>query len=156
MNARALASSAIAAALLWSGVALGQQPAPEERTVARLKAPTGTVLVSQRDAVVAGTKDQRLPVGTRVTTTAGAEVVIAYDNGCDVKLNENQRFTVRESNDCAALVAAVETNTAPVAAAGGRGNFGGAAALIGAGAIGAVLINRDQSSSPNAAAVSLE
>ena len=154
MNARALVSSVVAGAL-WSGIALGQQPAPEERTVARLKAPTGTVLVSQRDAVVAGTKDQRLPVGTRVTTTAGAEVVVAYDNGCDVKLNENQRFTVRESNDCAALIAAVQANTAPVAAAGG-GNFGGAAALIGAGAIGAVLINRDRSSSPNATAVSAE
>ena len=154
MNARALVSSVVAGAL-WSGLALGQQPAPEERTVARLKAPTGTVLVSQRDAVVAGAKDQRLPVGTRVTTTAGAEVVIAYDNGCDVKLTENQRFTVRESNDCAALVAAVQANTAPIAAAGAGGNFGGAAALIGTGAIGAVLINRDRRS-PNAAAVSAE
>lgn len=155
MNARALVSSVVAGAL-WSGLALGQQPAPEERTVARLKAPSGTVLVSQRDAVVAGTKDQRLPVGTRVTTTAGAEVVVAYDNGCDVKLNENQRFTVRESNDCAALIAAVQANAAVAAAAGAGGTFGGAAALIGTGVIGAVLINRDRSNNPNAAAVSVE
>lgn len=155
MNARALVSSVVAGAL-WSGLALGQQAAPEERTVARLKAPSGTVLVSQRDAVVAGTKDQRLPVGTRVTTTAGAEVVVAYDNGCDVKLNENQRFTVRESNDCAALIAAVQANAAVAAAAGAGGTFGGAAALIGTGVIGAVLINRDRSNNPNAAAVSVE
>lgn len=153
MNARALVPSVVAGALLCSGLALGQA-APEERTVARLKNPTGTVLVTQRNAVVAAAKDQRLPPGTRVTTTAGAEVTVAYDNGCDVKLNENQRFTVRESNDCAALVAAVEANTAPVAAAGGT--FGGAAALIGAGVIGAVLIDRDRSSTPNAAAVSVE
>jgi hypothetical protein len=151
MNARPLIAGATLAALLAAGLASAQQrtpdpvpgaaaataaapPAPEARTVAKLKEPTGTVLLSRGDAMVAGASEQRLPLGTRVVTTAGATVTIDFDFGCDVRLKENQRFTVREGN-CAALIAAVETITpgAALAAGGGQAVTG----LAGVGLIGA-------------------
>src|SRR5438067_10888161 len=99
MNARVL-TSCLAAASLFSiaiGTGLAQTTAPttppgaaaqrpaDTRTVARLKDVVGTVLVSQGDAMVAGVRDQRLAVGTRVVTTLGASVLIDYDKGCDVR-----------------------------------------------------------------------
>ena len=146
MKARPLIAGLMLGAVAAAGTAVAQQRAPDPvpgaapaaasstdtRTVAKLKEPTGTVLVSRGDALVAGVKEQRLPVGTRVITTAGATVTVDYDRGCDVRLKENQRFTVREG-DCAALIAAVETVTPGTAAAGG----GNVAGLVGVGLIGA-------------------
>ena len=113
-----------------------------QATVANLSAPQGTVLVSQGDAMAAGTAGQRLPANTRVVTTAGASATINYDKGCVVRLTENQRFVVQESGDCAALIAAVQNVGAGAAgatvaggagaAAGGAGAFAGSGAIIGA------------------------
>ncbi len=74
--------------------------------MARLTGLEGNVLVSQGDAMAAAANGQRLAVGTRVVTTAGAKVTINYDVGCDIALKENQRFTVR-LGECAALLAEV-------------------------------------------------
>ena len=90
MNIRRV-SMGIAVAAAGRGPALAQQ----QDTVAKLADLEGNVLVSQGDAMVAGTANgQRVAVGTRVVTTAGAKVTISYDVGCDVRLKENERFTV--------------------------------------------------------------
>jgi hypothetical protein len=73
--------------------------------VARLKDVKGNVLVSQPAGLAAGSEAWRLTEHTRVITTAGAEVIVVYDNGCEVRLRENQRFEVVVDKACAALVA---------------------------------------------------
>jgi hypothetical protein len=125
------------AALLVAGSAAAQQ---KDNTVAKLRDAEGNVLVTQGDAMVAGANDQRLAVGQRVTTTGGATVTISYDFGCDVRLKENERFTVT-TGPCAVLLGQVESlgpaagaiggGTAGTAAAGG----GGALGLTGAGLV---------------------
>ena len=108
----------IVAAAFAAGPALAQQP---QNTVAKLKDMQGNVLVSQGDAMTAGAHDQRLAVGTRVVTTAGAKVTISYDIGCDITLNANERFTVR-AGECGALMKEV------VALGPAEGAIGGGAA----------------------------
>ncbi len=92
MNIRRI-SIGLALRCVWPGrhwrSSRNKAPSPE---LADLE---GNVLVSQGDAMVAGTTaNQRVPVGTRVVTTSGAKVTISYDVGCDVRLKENERFTV--------------------------------------------------------------
>ena len=133
-------------AIFISGMVCAQQPA-EPRTVAKLKDIEGTVLVSQGDAMAAGAKDQRLRPDARVVTTAGSKVTINYDKGCDVRLEENQRFVVRELGECAALIASV-TGTGVGAAAVGGGISG--MAVLGAVGVGAAItyaVDRDRSRS---------
>ena len=77
--------------------------------------------------------------------TVGGQATINFDRGCSVRLVENQRFTVRDSNDCAALAAAVETTVLPATASTGGGNFAGAAAVVGLGVIGAAVWDRNRS-----------
>jgi hypothetical protein len=119
------------AAMLAAGTAFAQQP---QGTVAKLKDVQGTVLVSQGDAMAAGAPDQRLPIGTRVVTTAGAKVTISYDIGCDITLNANERFTVR-TGECAALMKEVVA-LGPAEGAIGGGTAGTATAAAGAAASG--------------------
>ena len=91
---RRLATGVVAAAfagVFVAGPVFAQQP---QNTVAKLKEVTGNVLVSLGDAMVAGTNDQRLPLGTRVVTTAGAQVTINYDVGCDVTLKEKRKLVL--------------------------------------------------------------
>lgn len=76
--------------------------------------------------MVAGANDRRLAVGTRVVTTTGAKVTINYDVGCDIRLKENERFTV-VVGPCAALLASVES-LGPAAGAIGGGTAGTTAA----------------------------
>jgi hypothetical protein len=157
--------AAVLVVLLTAGPSYAQQPAqqpapPPQNTVAKLIDMEGNVLVSRGDAMVAGSNDQRLPAGTRIVTTAGAKVTINYDVGCDVKLNENQRFTV-SVGPCAALLAQVE-NLGPaagaigggegaVAAAGGTGGIGTIAGVgaLAAAVIGAVVAARKNTVSPS-------
>src|SRR5258706_15657138 len=73
--------------------------------VARLKDVKGNVLVSQQAGLAAGSEAWRLAEHTRVITTAGAEVIVVYDNGCEGGRRENQRFEVVVDKACAALVA---------------------------------------------------
>ena len=129
MNIRRISMGLAVAAALGAGPALAQQ----QGTVAKLSDIEGNVLVSQGDAMVAGTNGQRLPVGARVVSTAGAKVTIDYDFGCDVRLKENERFTVA-MGACAALVAAVQ----PVGPAAGAIG-GGTAAASGTAAAGGTV-----------------
>ena len=127
----------IAVAVLLVGPALGQQAGS---TVAKLTSAEGNVLVSQGDAMVTGANDQRLAVGQRVTTTTGATVTISYDVGCDIRLKENERFTVAVG-PCAVLAGQVESlgpaagaiggGTAGTAPSAGAGGAGGAFGLTG-------------------------
>ena len=168
MNARPLIAGLALATLATAGIAIAQQRAPDQssgalpaappaheaRTVAKLKVPVGTVLVSRGDALVAGVKDQRVPLGTRVVTTAGATVTIDYDRGCDVKMSENQRFTVREG-ECAARIAALENVTPATAAAGGR-NVAGLAGLGLIGAAAAIVAATDRGPNTPASPATIE
>ncbi len=74
--------------------------------VARLLDLEGNVLASRDDAMIAAANDQRVVSGTRVLTTAGAGVLVRFDSGCDVRLKENERFTVRVA-DCRCLIGEV-------------------------------------------------
>ena len=124
--------------------------------MARLTGLEGNVLVSQGDALVAAANNQRVAVGTRILTTAGGRVVVNYDAGCEVKLKENERFTVRVG-ECGALVGeVVALGPAPGAIGGGLGAAAGVstgdilgAALIGGIGIGAYALFSRPSVSPN-------
>ena len=133
MNLRAIRTSLTLlglAAAVGAPAALAQQPA----SVARLTGMEGQVLVSQGDAMVAATNNQRVAVGTRVLTTAGAKVVVNYDAGCDVALKSNERFTVR-MGECGVLATEVVALGPAPGAIGG-----GAAAATGAGAVSTVAV----------------
>jgi hypothetical protein len=138
MNIRAISTGIAFAAALFAGSALAQQ----QGAVAKLADLEGNVLVSQGDAMVAGSNGQRLPVGTRVVTTAGAKVTVSYDVGCDVRLVENQRFTVNVGA-CAALLASVEPlGPAAGAIGGGAGAVagGGTAVALSTGALTGIAV----------------
>ena len=157
MNVRCISMGLAVVAALGAGPALAQQ----QGTVAKLADLEGNVLVSQGDAMVAGTNGQRLPAGARVLSTAGAKVTIIYDFGCDVRLKENERFTV-DMGACGALLASVQT-VGPGAGAigGGTAAAGGtattmsvaggvfAAAAVGGLGYGAYQVFKSDSVSPN-------
>ena len=63
-----------------AGTAFAQQPSP-----AGLTNVEGNVLVSQGTAMVAAAPGQRVAVGQRVVTTAGARATVRYDTGCEVR-----------------------------------------------------------------------
>lgn len=144
--------SAVSAIVLGLAAAIGAGAvvAQQGGGVARLRNVEGGVLVSQGDAMAAAANDQRVPLGARVVTTAGGKVVVRYDNGCEVALKENQRFTVREG-ECAALIAEVlPVGPQPALAAAGvtvDSIMGGIA--IGGFGLGAYWFFRDDSVSPN-------
>lgn len=121
--------SVVVGAAIAAVLAAGPVSAQQNNTVAKLKDAEGNVLVSSGDAMIAGANDQRLAVGTRVVTTAGAKVTISYDVGCDVRLKENERFTVT-TGPCAVLLTQVEA-LGPAAGAIGGGTAGTAAAGVG-------------------------
>ncbi len=114
MNARGyLATGMLAiAAALFAGDAAAQQ------TVARLKEVTGSVLVSREAGLAAGVEAQRLVEGSRIITTANAAAIVVFDNGCEVRLKENERFEVDSQKPCALMVAQALGPAQPVAAVG--------------------------------------
>src|SRR6185503_18370106 len=90
-------------------LAVSQPLAQTAEGVARLKNVHGNVLVSKESGLASGDEALRLTKGTRVITTANAEVIVAYDDGCEVRLKENQRFEVETDKPCAALVAQAQS-----------------------------------------------
>ncbi|MBK8742069.1 MAG: hypothetical protein IPM02_22310 [Betaproteobacteria bacterium] len=150
MSATRVGTSFALAAMFASATVCAQQ-APDQRTVAKLVDLDGAVLVSQGDAMAAGAADQRLRPDTRVVTTAGSKVTINYDRGCNVRLEENQRFTVREFGECAALIASVESiGVAGGVAAAGTGGTGIAGlAVLGAAGVGAAIYGVTRNSGAN-------
>lgn len=98
---KTLGISAVLCAALAAPLASAQQVSG----VARLKDVKGNVLVSQQSGLVSGTDTTRLAEHTRVITTAGSEATVLYDNGCEVRLKENQRHEIVVDKACAALIA---------------------------------------------------
>lgn len=94
---------AVACALLVAPP-LYAQPS-RDGTIARLVQLNGNVLVSRESGLTSGNDSQRIAPGTRVITTANSEVVVEYDDGCRVRLKENQRFEVERGKPCALLLA---------------------------------------------------
>ena len=85
--------------------AVGDEPA----TIAKLKDVHGNVLVSRASGLGAGNDGTRLAEGVRVITANSSEVVVQYDDGCEVRLKPNQRFQVERGKPCALLVAQPES-----------------------------------------------
>jgi hypothetical protein len=98
--------AAVLAALL---VAPGLFAAESRREVAQLKDVQGNVLVSRESGLGAGREGLRLTAGTRVITTNRSGATVVYDNGCEVKLKENERFEVETDKPCAALASAPQS-----------------------------------------------
>jgi len=122
-------------------------PAAPQAAVARLKQVTGNVLVSREAGMAAGNQEQRLVNGTRIITTANSEAIVLFDNGCEVRVRENERFDVDSDKPCALLVAQALGPLPPVAALGP----GLLPTLLVPGGVGALLLgDRDRPAvSPN-------
>jgi hypothetical protein len=126
-------------------VAVASQPFAQEpkQGVAQLRDVAGNVLVSRESGLAAGSEALRLIPGVRVITTSKSSAVVVYDDGCEVKLKENERFEVESGKPCATLVAMPQSilstpaGSAAATAAGSAAIFavalpalGGAAASI--------------------------
>ena len=92
------------AGTLLAAPALHAQQA-RDGTVAKLVEMKGNVLVSRESGLATGNEAARVVANSRVITTANSNVVVEYDNGCRVRLEENQRFEVEVGKPCAALIA---------------------------------------------------
>jgi hypothetical protein len=141
------------AVALAAGEPRAQQPAREG--VAQLKNVAGNVLVSRESGLGAGVEALRLKEGTRVITTARSSTTIVYDNGCEVKLKENERFSVESGKPCELLVAmpqsilATPAGTSVAAAAGSAAVFSATLpALGGAAAAGIAALRASRENQP--------
>ncbi|MDQ3028044.1 MAG: hypothetical protein M3R58_16275 [Pseudomonadota bacterium] len=110
-------------------------------TIASLRDVKGNVLVSNESGLATGNEALRLLPSTRVITTANAGVVIAFDDGCDVKLKENERFEVEKGKPCALLLA--QPYAIVVAAAGATIIPGIIVGAFGAAALGSLIDARN-------------
>ena len=87
-----------------AGVAAAPQ-AGAQSTVAKLEQVNGNVLVSRESGMATGAEAQGIANGSRIITTANSRVVVVFDNGCRVEMQENQRLDVDSRKPCAALMA---------------------------------------------------
>lgn len=132
------------AASLAAAHAFAQQPAREG--IAQLKGVKGNVLLSRESGLAAGGDATRVVERTRVITTANSEVIVVYDNGCEVRLQANQRFEVDSRKPCAALIASVESILvqpagAAIAGSAGAAGFWNLVPVLGGIAIGAAIVS---------------
>ena len=135
MKVRNLVTALAMAAALGPGSAPAQQPG----TGAKLSKLSGNVLVSRADAMVAGVEGQRLAVGTRVVTTAGARVTIDYDIGCEIPLTETERSPVQVGPRVVLLAAVEALGPAAGAIGGGAGGVVTSPAAWDLGATGIII-----------------
>ena len=115
------------------------QRTPEGQPVATLKSVEGNVLVSQETGLASADAKARLGEGSRVITTANAKAVVAYDDGCEVKVDPNQRLEIDADKPCRERVVQADSilkEPAGLALMGGTGAAGGAAAAALAGSLG--------------------
>ncbi|HUR59103.1 MAG TPA: hypothetical protein VM029_15415 [Opitutaceae bacterium] len=142
----------IAICITLASVAAAAQ-APREG-IARLKDVKGNVLISREAGLSAGGEATRVTEHTRVITTANSEVIVVYDNGCEVRLKENQRFEVEDDKPCAVLVAmpqsilATPVGTALAGASAGGGIFGTTLPALGGAAIGVSFLDGARRKNP--------
>lgn len=110
-------------------------------TIAKLADLKGNVLVSRESGLVSGNDALRIVPGTRILTTANSRVVIVYDNGCRVTLEENQRFEVDDDRKpCALLMTMPQAIMVPTAVASAMTTV--APVLFGGAAIAALIDQR--------------
>ena len=105
-------------AVLGLAVALCTGDAAAQQSVARLKQVTGNVLVSREAGLATGAEAQALLNGSRIITTANSTAIVVFDNGCEVRLKENERFEVDSQKPCALMIAQALGPAQPVAAVG--------------------------------------
>jgi hypothetical protein len=147
-NATWMACAAIAAAFFAPANAQNSREG-----IARLKDMKGNVLLSREAGLAAGAESSRLVEHTRVITTANSEVIVVYDNGCEVRLKENQRFEVEDGKPCAALVAMPQSilmTPAGAAVAGGATGLllGTALPVVGGAAVGISILTDERRKTP--------
>jgi hypothetical protein len=116
----------------------GAQQVAAQAGVAQLKQLNGNVLVSRDTGMTAGAELLKVANGTRVITTANSAVVVVFDNGCEVRMKENQRLDVESDKPCAALVPANLAVAAPAAGPGVVGLL--VPGLLGAGGAAAAVV----------------
>jgi hypothetical protein len=118
--------------------------------IAKLKDVKGNVLLSRESGLAAGGEAVRLVEHTRVITTANSEVTVVYDDGCEVKLKENQRFEVERDKPCAALIASVQSILVQPAAAivAGPAFIWTAAPAIGGAGVGLGMLQDTRGKTP--------
>ena len=106
MRKHLVAGVAIAAAVL------GAQPAHADKSVARLTAVSGNVLVSNETNIASAGESLRLAPGMRVLATINSAATVEYHNGCRVRVAAGERFEVQAAAPCAQLAMRREA-TAP-------------------------------------------
>ena len=121
--------------------------------IAQLKDVHGNVLVSRQAGLAAGGESSRLLEGSRVITTARSDVIVVYDDGCEVRLKENQRFVVEHGKPCAVLMAQVESllvepSAGAIAGAGSGGSFWTLLPPAAGAAIAIEILRRDHEKQP--------
>ena len=105
MNRTSRPLAIVLAAFAAAMPASADEPAP----IAKLKDLHGNVLVSKPSGLAAGGEGTPLREGVRVITANSSDVVVQYDDGCEVRLKPNQRFLVERGKPCAVLVAQPES-----------------------------------------------
>jgi hypothetical protein len=108
----------LATGLAAIAAALCMGDAAAQQAVARLKQVTGNVLVSREAGLATGAEAQQLVNGTRIITTANSTAIVVFDNGCEVRLKENERFEIDSQKPCALMIAQALGPAQPVAAVG--------------------------------------
>jgi len=130
--------------------ALGASAQQPREGIAQLKSVKGNVLVSRQAGLASGAEATRITEKTRVITTANSEVIVVYDNGCEVRLKENQRFEVEDNKPCAALIAQVQS-ILPAGGAATQGAFfafWGILPAVGGAAVGAAVASPSPTPTP--------
>jgi hypothetical protein len=156
---QALTSGARAlSALVFFLAASGALAQEARQSVAQLKDVHGNVLVSKESGLASGDEALRLTKGTRVITTSRSDVIVVFDNGCEVRLKENQRLEVDDSKPCSALVAQAQSilaepaGAAAAATAGSLAVYSAVLPALGGGLVGLGVIQslrEKQPVSPN-------
>jgi hypothetical protein len=75
-------------------------PTPDGTAVARLRAVEGNVLLSQESGLSSVEGPVPLVEGARVITTAESKAVVVFNDGCEVKLEPNQRLEIESGVPC--------------------------------------------------------
>lgn len=128
--ARAAAKAAPAARMVAKDATAGSRT-PYGSPVARLRAVEGNVLVSQETGLSSAEESIVLAEGSRVITTADSKAIVAYTDGCEVKLESNQRVEIDVDVSCAERVRLAHSIFEPTSAAIAASAGGATAAALG-------------------------
>jgi hypothetical protein len=99
--------------------------------VARLRAVEGNVLVSQESGLSSAEESVVLVEGSRVITTAESTAIVVYRDGCEVKLEANQRLEIDADVPCAERIMLAHSIFEPAGAAIAASAGGATAAALG-------------------------